>query len=778
MALSGSKTVNFPGNSNYKLIMEWSASQNISKNQSTITMKSYFSSNSTWSIYASGRTLKTWIDGSTASTTHSINSGGGKKILLNTRTYTVTHNSDGTRKVNLQVTLDCTGISISGKNLGKADTGTVAITLNTIPRASDLTSAKSFTATNNYSCTISRASSNFYHKLFIMDGSSRVAMSPQFQTTMTWEIPQSVNIDLLKRLGTKDSIKLTFALETWNGNSMVGEKTYPVTIFNPRSTTISDGQQSYNIGDTIPFTLDAYKADYTHTVKWSFGTASGTVTTGVKEGIINWNTAEIASTLYNALPNASSATLTITCEAFYAGTKVNATTTMTKTLNVTNSNPVIANDAITYADTNSTTIGLTGNNQYIIQNRSTIVVSLNKLATAKNGATIKSYACQIGDKRLVSTTLTTQTFNIGTVNISSNDYVYLTVTDSRGISTTISKPINVLEYYNPVIIPNVNRQGGFESATNIVVEVSFAPLKVNGVVKNTLQTLKYQYKRKDQSNWSALVNMTPQSLGEGKAKATATVTLDNTYGFDIKILATDKITGTNVDTFVDKGVPIMFIDTDKKSIGFGDFPGKTNAMEIMLETFMNKLRVRDGASGKSIKEEFSGSTMTFAETGGANTNFNFAGTVSGSTGIKAGGSNIIKEVDLGSGRKSLMFGDECIGFTGDKVLYTDASGVYPVETFNWTSPVPLDKCPNGWLLMWAPVDKDYLWGFTYVPKTIVHSDPVKRGRPVGFEIFTKTGDSAPITKYLTITNSGLKGDVDNGNNEPTKKRALRHILVW
>ena len=780
MALSGSKSVNFPGNSNYKLIVEWSGKQDIEKNQTTITLKSYFSSNSTWSIYASGRTLVTTINGSNQSTTHSINSGGGKKILLNTRTYTITHNSDGTKSTSYRVTLDCSGISISGKSLGKADTGSISITLNTIPRASDLTSSKSFTATNNYACTVKRASSNFYHKLFIMDGSSRVAMSPQFDTTLTWDLGQTVNENLLSRLGTKENINLTFALETWSGSKMIGEKTYTCTIYNPRSTTLSNGASEHNIGDIIAINLDSYRAEYTHTLKYTFGTASGTIVTGIKEGTYNWDTASIASTLYNALPNASSATLTITCDAYYGNTKVNSTSTMTKVLKVTNSNPTIANDAITYADTNSTTIGLTGNNQYIIQNRSTINVNLTKLASPKNGATIKSYACQIGDKRVVSTTLATQVFDIGTVNISSNDYVYLTVTDSRGLSTTISKPINVLEYYNPVIVPNVSRQGGFESATSIVVEVNFAPLKVNGVVKNSVQTLKYQYKRKDQSSWSTLVNMTPQSLGEGRAKATATVSLDNTYGYDIKILATDKVTGANVETFVDKGIPIMFIDTDKKSISFGDFASRSNAMEVLLEMFVDKLRIRDKSTNKAVKEEFAGTTMTIAETSGANTNFNFTGTISGSAGLKAAGSNVIKEVDLGSGRKALMFGDDCVGFAGDKLLYTHV-GAFPNETWTWTSPVPLDKCPNGWVIAWSQYRDsnatDRLWGYTYISKTMLQSDPVKRGRPIGFSIYTEGGSSDVCTKFFTITNTTLKGDVDNNKGSASKK-VLRYIYVW
>ena len=237
----------------------------------------------------------------------------------------------------------------------------------------------------------------------------------------------------------------------------------------------------------------------------------------------------------------------------------------------------------------------------------------------------------------------------------------------------------------------------------------------------------------------------------------------------------------------------MFIDTDKKSIGFGDFPASNGTMEVYLKMLIDKALSIKGDS-KTLEMGYNGSVCTIKETGGGNTDFNITGNlkptnvnaenyVEAKKGLQAtNAGQIITEVDLGNGRKSLMFGNDCIGFVGDRVLYSNTPGLWPTETFNWTSPVPLDKCPNGWIIMWTPYSSpngaDYLWGFTYIPKSIIHSDPVKRGKPIGFDIYTKTGDSTPITKYLTITNTGLKGDPDNGNNDPAKKKALRHILVW
>lgn len=809
MALSGSKTVSFPGNSNYKLIVEWSATQNINENKSTITMKTYFSSNASWSIYASGRTLTTWVYGGNKSTTHAINSAGGKKILLNTRTETFAHKADGTLSFNIAATLNCSGISISGKNLGTADTGAIVCNLNTIPRKSTLTSSKSFTATNAYSCSVSRASSSFYHRLFLMNGSTRIGKSQDFQTSCTWTLSQAENETLLQLLGTKTEISLTFDLETWNGSSLLGTNSYTVRVFNPRTTNLSSNKDSYDIGESIPIVLDSYRAEYTHTLKYSFGTASGTIATGVKEGTYNWNTSSIASTLYNALPNASSANVTITCEAFYGNTKVNSQSTLVKVLNVTNSNPTLPSDCISYFDSNAATTAVTGNNQYIVQGKSVLRVNLTKIAASKNGATITSYAFQVGSQRIVSSTLTTQSVEFSNVDLSSNDYIYVTATDSRGLSVTVSKPVNILKYNPPVVLVQAERVAGFENATNITASVNYSSLVVGGTQKNTISTLQWQYRRSDVANWSSAANMTKTTINSENIKGTASYNLDNANGYYIQVVAKDIFGTTTGTAYVEKGIPIMYLDTARKGISFGGLTTIANAFEVFYNAFIEKLKIRCASTKKYLNVDYTGSnnTCTIKESTGISTIFSFTGNVKASSNIDAtnnviannevvaanyvtgnkglksiSGGQVITEEDLGNGRKILKFGDDCIGFVGDRVLYSNTPGLWPTETFNWTSPVPLDKCPNGWIIMWSPYTSpngaDHLWGYTYIPKTIIHSDPVKRGRPVGFEIYTKTGDSAPITKYLTITNTGIKGDPDNGNNDPAKKKALRHILVW
>lgn len=762
MASSGSFSKTFSGNSNYKIIVEWSATQSISENTSTITVKTYLSSGSSWSIYANGQSLTTYIDGSSAGSTVNLSSSGGKKILLNTRTKKVTHNADGTKSTKIRVKLSTSGVTISGKSLGTADTGDKSITLNTIPRKSSLTSAKSFTATNSYPCTVSRSSSSFIHKLKIKNGSTVLKTVTDISTSKTITFSQAENLEFLKLLKESSSINLTFELETWTSGygKEIGSSSYTVKMNNPASSTLSTPETSYYIGAEIPITIKPYKSEFTHTIKYQMGSVSGTIVSNTSSATVNWNTGAIKDAFYQAMVDTSVGTVAISCETYLGGVKVNKTTTINRTLRIAEGHPTFPGDSVTYRDNNNTTVQLTGNNQYVIQNMSDVVVSLNKLATPHNGATIKSYSCQLGSNRVVSTNLSTQTFTLGKVNLTSNDYIFVTATDSRGLSTTISIPVNILPYNKPSITAKCERLAGFENDTNIISMVEFSPLMVNGVNKNEIVAVRYKTKVTGSGSWSGLNNTTITKLGDGIVKGSARPSLDNTLAYDIYIEAQDRVGGVvSVQSFIDKGYPLMFFDTDRKSLGFGGFPVSNNDAEFFMNATFNNPAFFNKETHHAGLSHFTG-------------------------GIDVNGVDITKEkVRSNPDGYTIFMAGFPVGYIGSRVLWTGSARMDTTTIL--TMGTPLSKCPNGWCLIWSDFDQDtgkpndFNWDITYIPRDYMSIIPTGGlCQRVATGHTNKDLQVEQVIKYVYITNTTIQGHADNLSGKMQNDVCLRAVLVW
>jgi microcystin-dependent protein len=106
--------------------------------------------------------------------------------------------------------------------------------------------------------------------------------------------------------------------------------------------------------------------------------------------------------MYQQIPNANSGTGSVRVRTYYNGVStedgVPATDQTNFTANVVNSNPTFGT-GYTYTDTNSTVTGITGNNQYIVQNQSTLSVTLpsSALATAVNAASMSYYTATLAN---------------------------------------------------------------------------------------------------------------------------------------------------------------------------------------------------------------------------------------------------------------------------------------------------------------------------------------------------------------------------------------------
>lgn len=243
MALSG--TINGTcDNSNYSLTCEWSATQNITNNISTITAKVYLKAPSGWSTDSSYWDVL--INGTQVTNDKSA-VVSGTKVLLGQKTWTVTHTSSGTCSTTISFSYS-NGLTSAGTYTTKKGSGSGSITLNTIPRTSSFTLSKtSLEMGASQTVTISRASSSFTHTVQYKFGKITTTLEPQKtdKTSVSFTPPVSLATEIPNATSGTCTVKVT----TYNGSTAIGSTTKTFTLTVPSNvkptvtlaTTINNG---------------------------------------------------------------------------------------------------------------------------------------------------------------------------------------------------------------------------------------------------------------------------------------------------------------------------------------------------------------------------------------------------------------------------------------------------------------------------------------------------------------------------------------------------------
>lgn len=245
-----------------------------------------------------------------------------------------------------------------------------------------------------------------------------------------------------------------------------------------------------------------------------------------------------------------------------------------RTMTITSANPSFTSSQLTYKDSNSSIVNITGNNQLIVRNKSNLQFTFTS-ATAQKYATISKY------QTIFNGTTTDRssagTYSLGTVNSAQNLTLQVKAIDSRGNSTTISKTVTILDWVPPVINSSAVRVNNYENQTNLLANVQIS--RVNGI--NILEQLQYRVKKTSSSTWGSWINFSNNTQTK--------INLDNLYAWDLQIKAVDKFGSNTHDTVVPKGMPIAFFDTQKLSVGINCFPSKSSSLEVNGKTIFDMI---------------------------------------------------------------------------------------------------------------------------------------------------------------------------------------------
>ena len=337
----------------------------------------------------------------------------------------------------------------------------------------------------------------------------------------------------------------------------------------PSLNTWPNNSPNFNVGDTIVVHMNRKSTVFTHTVVLKLGSYSYTIGTGVTDNI-SLDTDIIASNLYAQMPNSNEMTGEIAVTT-YSGDTVIGTSSCAIIAHVVNSNPTFD---VSYEDSNSNTVAITENNQYIIRNNSTLKISVSN-AQALNSATLKSITAVVNGNAYTGTLNgSTGTINVGVVNISSDAKVTVKIVDSRGNEGIREITVLVYDWTLPSAIIKLNRKSNYYSESILNVNANYA--SIGG--KNEV-TIKYRTKKVANSTFSTYTTI--------QNNTDANFTADNEYEWNVQVNVADKLGSATYNLLLPRGIPIAYVDTKKNSFGVNCFPKNDKSLEINGKTIFD-----------------------------------------------------------------------------------------------------------------------------------------------------------------------------------------------
>lgn len=272
------------------------------------------------------------------------------------------------------------------------------------------------------------------------------------------------------------------------------------------------------------------------------------------------------------------------------------------------SRPVI--NGFIYLDTNLKTTAVTGNSKLFIQNYSNLKVT-PLTAKPRNESKITGYTVSCNGVSKSSTTA--KELNLGTITKSGDVVVMVTVTDSRGYTTSVKKKITVIPYSSPNLSKiTLRRTNEIESEIQFIFNGSYSPLTIDGENRNRLLSFRYQYKRTSDANYGNFVDILSNLKMNGTSYSYSNLQLMNldvnmSYDFHIEIRdAMEKSVITDLYYLIPQGTPL--ISLRKRKVGINN-PNPQSALDVTGEIHMNGFPVM-GIIQTSVEDDVSLNSLT------------------------------------------------------------------------------------------------------------------------------------------------------------------------
>lgn len=324
-----------------------------------------------------------------------------------------------------------------------------------------------------------------------------------------------------------------------------------------------------NFGAEISIHMNRASDAFTHTVRYEFGSQSGTIATGVTTGT-TWT---IPLSFMNLLPAATKGSGRIYVDTYNGNTLVGTkytgfTATVPASVKPTCSIQVL--DGTTTKDTYGS-----------------LVKGLSTLKVKVTGST--AYGSPIAAYRATANgaTYTAAEFTTGALHSAGTTTVSATVTDKRGrTSAAASASFTVLDYAKPnVTALSVQRcnSDGTANPAGSYVKATFSA-KITALNNKNSAAYKLRYKKSTATSYTEVV-ITAQAGKYTVTNASQVFAADINSSYDVEVTATDDFGTASRSGRASTAFTLMDWGAGQKNMAVGKVAEKANAFEIGLRAY-------------------------------------------------------------------------------------------------------------------------------------------------------------------------------------------------
>ena len=515
----------------FSFYLLWSATQDPVANTSTITATTYWSTTDRGQDFDTVGTRTAYItiagDQTSISKRFDVSPWPTNAIYeIQTKTYTVSHDADGTKSVSISAYADGTASSYGPNECSLSGT----ITLDAIDRTTPSVSLSLASRTANSLSISATATASCDLWEYTLDGGTTWT---SFSTT-----DATAATCTLTGLNPGQSYTVQIrAQKTYN--HLVGTSSAS-TYTTLGAATLNSVGEFYADASTVSINLstEVYNASYTYSLDIKNGSTNYLSITGITAkpvGTQNFTitlTSAQRTTLLNAMANVASFSATFVLTTLNNGTTIGTSSATANIKTTTSSAPT--QPTFSFKDSNASTVAVTGDNTKLIQGQSTLqITSLS--ATAKNGASIASYTIVVGG--VTVTANAGGTVNVGAVSQSGTLSCRITAKDTRGYTSTATQNITCYPY----AVPNVSSS----AIARDDIDTTHVSLNFSGtfstVGSNTV-TAKYKYKKTSAGSYSADTAITlTKSGGTFSFSNSHLVDFDQDDSYDFVLTISDSL---------------------------------------------------------------------------------------------------------------------------------------------------------------------------------------------------------------------------------------------
>lgn len=316
-------------------------------------------------------------------------------------------------------------------------------------------------------------------------------------------------------------------------------------------------------GNDVKITINKKVSSFTHTIKVSYSGNSETITNKTTSTSATWSNSEKVMTSY--MKNLKSMNLTFSLETYDGSTRI-GTSSKNLTLKVPSSaSPSI--DGVEISEANQNKINVIGSSPFY-QHLTDLRVKTN--SSGKYGAGIKNVSVNIG-----SYILSGPDVILKGINLKDSQTVKVTVKDTRDMSASTTRTINL----NPYNLPNISFFNAYRNQSNTKYASARIALTATVIDNKNPLDVKVDVAEKDSNSWE---NVYSATVGNGSFNSTISLggNFDDFKAYDVRLSIADKFKRHQALSTISATSQSLVIGANKPVVGIGKVPSIDKGLEV------------------------------------------------------------------------------------------------------------------------------------------------------------------------------------------------------